>query len=159
MFPTWLFLKSEIIISKLFCLLQLFSWPTHLADLTNFILGDTITIATCLTLFKMKQQNLLRMDFDSIAQFLQQDICNVNCTDDQLFLYIQKGLIWNFFFISQNFFLKFLFFFRFGASSWFGNNQTYVKHEYLALSEIKTSNKSTIEQFEFETCPSSKIEI
>ena len=49
--------------------------------------------------------------------------------------------------------------FRFGASSWFGNNQTYVKHEYLALSEIKTPNKSTIEQFEFETCPSSKIEI
>jgi len=54
--------------------------------------GDTVTIATCLTLFKMKQQNLLRMDFDSIAQFLQQDICNVNCTDDQLFLYIQKDL-------------------------------------------------------------------
>ena len=99
-------LKSEIIISKLFCFSN-FYWPTHLADLTNFILGDTITIATCLTLFKMKQQNLLRMDFDSIAQFLQQDICNVNCTDDQLFLYIQKGLIWNFFyenFISQNFF-------------------------------------------------------
>lgn len=104
------------------------------------------------------------MDFDSIAQFLQQDICNVNCTDDQLFLYIQKGMIfvniiWNFYFekLFWNFFLNIVF--RFGPSSWFGNNQTYVKYEYLALSEIKTSNKSTIEQFEFETCPSSKIEI
>ena len=60
--------------------------------LTTDFSGDTVTIAACLTLFKMKQQNLLRMDFDSIAQFLQQDICNVNCTDDQLFLYIQKGI-------------------------------------------------------------------
>ena len=48
-------------------------------------------LATTLTLLRMKQQNMLRMDFDAIAQFLQQDICNVNCTDDQLFIYIQKG--------------------------------------------------------------------
>ena len=48
--------------------------------------------------------------------------------------------------------------FRFGASSWFRNNQTYVKYEYLALPEIETSNKSTIEQFD-ETCSRSKIKI
>ena len=79
------------------------------------------------------------------------------------FFFIFKKVWFGIFFMKilflKIFFLEFLFFFRFGASSWFGNNQTYVKHEYLALSEIKTSNKSTIEQFEFETCPSSKIEI
>jgi hypothetical protein len=57
-----------------------------------FLEGDYVILATTLTLLRLKQQNMLRMDFDGIAQFLQQDICNVNCTDDQLFILIQKDL-------------------------------------------------------------------
>ena len=49
--------------------------------------------ATTLTLFKAKQQSMLRMDFETLTMFLQNDLCNISTTDDQFFVNIQKGIL------------------------------------------------------------------
>ena len=60
-------------------------WDVYLLE------GDLIVLATTLTLFKAKQQSMLRLDFEELTMFLQNDLCNISTTDDQFFVNIQKG--------------------------------------------------------------------
>jgi len=63
-------------------------WDVYLLE------GDLVVLATTLTLFKAKQQSMLRMDFETLTMFLQNDLCNISTTDDQFFVNIQKDLQW-----------------------------------------------------------------
>ena len=51
----------------------------------------TPSSATTLVLFRLNQNTICRLDFDSLTTFLQSDICKISIDDDSFFSKIQKG--------------------------------------------------------------------
>ena len=53
--------------------------------------GDVVVLAATFVLFKLNQKKILRMSFEDLTPFLQNDICNLTIPDDTFFQQIKKG--------------------------------------------------------------------